>query len=132
MKKKTLVKFVIYMIFGLVMAVLNFESQGVFTEVTLGEKMGALSDCFLFPAVLFGGIGLLAWIAAQGTFDMLAFGFSHFIGGIVNPKKRQESFYEYKMRKCENASEWPKEMLLVGAIYMVLCLGFLVPYMLML
>jgi len=131
MKKKTLVKFAIYMVFGLLMAVLNFDTQGLFTEPLLAEKMGILSDCFLFPAVLFGGVGLLTWIAAQGTFDMLSFGFSHFIMGIMNPRKRQESFYEYKMRKEENGGGWPKEMLAVGGIYAALCLGFLVAYMLM-
>lgn len=131
MKKKTLLKFAIYMVLGLLVAVLNFEGQGLFKEPLLAEKMGILSDCFLFSTVLFGGVGLLTWIASQGTFDMLAFGFSHFIMGIMNPRRRQESFYEYKMRKAESGGSWSKEMLAAGAIYGALCLGFLVAYMLM-
>ncbi len=131
MKKKTLIKYAIYMVIGLLMAVLNFEGQGLFEEEILAEKMGILSDCFLLPAVLFGGVGLLTWIAAQGTFDMLSFGFSHFIMGIVDPKKRQESFYEYKARKEEKGNGWAKEIFVVGLIYAVVCFGFLAGYMLM-
>lgn len=129
MKKKTLIRYAVFLILGLIIAVCNFSGQGLFKEENLAEKMGILSDCFLFPAILFGGIGALSWIASQGNFDMLSFGFSHFIMGIVRPRLRQESFYEYKMRKEEKQSGWAKEMFLSGMFYFVICFLFLALYL---
>lgn len=128
MKKKTLIRYAVFLILGVLIAVCNFSGQGLFTEENPAEKMGILSDCFLFPAILFGGIGALSWIAAQGNFDMLSFGFSHFIMGIVRPRRRQESFYEYKMRKEEKQSGWAKEMFFSGMTCFVVCLLFLAFY----
>lgn len=129
MKKKTLIKFAVFMVLGLAIAIYSFWGQGFFETENLMEKMGILSDCFLFPAVLFGGIGALTWIAAQGTFDMLAYGFSHFFMRIINPQKSQESFYEYKMRKEEKGNGWAKEMFISGLFYLAICLIFLAVYM---
>ena len=102
-------------------------SQGLFHETNRTDFFGTLSDCFLFPAVLLGGIGALSWIAQTGTFDMLGYGFSVIFGRMIHPGKIAESYYEYKGRKGEEQSGWLKHFLVVGLICFaasIVCLIF--------
>jgi len=128
MKKKTIIQYVIYFILGLFIVAMGMKSQGFFEATMPLEKIRILSDCLLFPGALFGGIGALTWIAAKGTFDMLGYGFSYFFSGFVNPKKKRETFYEYKLRK-EDDGKWLPELFLVGMFYLLLSIVFVLIYM---
>lgn len=125
MKKKIVIQCVIYFILGLLVMAAGLKFQGFFQTSLPVEKVRILSDCFLFPGVLFGGLGALSWIAAKGTFDMLGYGFAFFLGPIFNPKKKMESFYEYKMRKEEAGEKWLPQMFVVGLFYLLVSIIFM-------
>lgn len=89
-------------------------SQGLLQETDSGEFFGTLSDCFLFPAVLLGGIGALSWIAEMGNFDMLSYGFYFVFHSLLHPLTAHESYYEYKMRREQGPKTWLKHWLVIG------------------
>lgn len=90
--------------------------------------MRKLSDCFLVPGSVLGGIAGLCWIAAKGNFDMLSYGVSLFIGGMLHPTQKKESYLEYKMRQEEKnpTGAWPWRMLIVGLVCIALSMVFAV------
>lgn len=108
---------------GIILAVAVFAagtlSQGLFQETDLLKKIGILSDCFLFPAVLLGGIGALSWAAAEGNFDMLRYGFHMVVQKLLHPLKPTKGFYEYKVEREASRHGWLKHYLVIGLV----CLG---------
>ncbi|MCM1057965.1 MAG: DUF3899 domain-containing protein [Firmicutes bacterium] len=104
-------------------------TQGLFREEDMQKRLGILSDCFLFPAVLLGGIGALSWAASEGTFDMLQYGFYMVFQRLLHPRKAIESFYEYKVSKEESRSGWLKHFLIVGLICLCASVVCLLLYM---
>lgn len=129
MKKNNLIPYAIYFALGLVIVVIGIFSQRLPEAGSAVEAIGILSDCCLFPAVLFGGIGALTWIASKGTFDMLGYGFSAFFTGVFRPGKKMETFYEYKLRKEENGSAWLSHMFWVGMFYLAISIVCAAIYM---
>ena len=129
MNKKEFKKYVIAMIIAVAMFVAGAFSQGLFEPDTLQERYGCLSDCFLFPGVLLGGLGALTWIAEEGMFDMIGYGFKFFFGRMFHPREKQESFYEYKVRKWERPRTWLKQWFIVGMCCMGLSVIFLLLYL---
>lgn len=93
-------------------------TQGLFKQTNGKEAVRILSDCFLFPGVLLGGIGALSYIASEGNFDMLGYGFSFFFAKLFHPQKSFMGFYEYKVLKSEKKSGWLIKELLVGLFCM--------------
>ncbi len=98
-------------------------SQGFFQEPELQERLRILSDCFLFPAILLGGTGLLSLIAREGAFDLFGYGISVAVRRILHPLHPPESFYEYKTEKAGSRGSWKKEDLATGTV--CLCFSFL-------
>jgi len=96
--------------------------QGLFEATGVQMIMRRLSDCFLIPGVVLGGIASLCWVAVKGNFDMLGYGFKTLFDWMLHPRQKQESFYEYKMRQEEKNPEgaWPWRMLIVGVSCIVL------------
>lgn len=127
--KKNLVHSLIYVCISLGIAAISAYHRGLFQMTDPVEMTGILSDCFLFPAILFGGLGALTWIAAQGTFDMLSYGFYAFFTGMFRPGKKSETFYEYKLRKEEKGSGWNPGMFLVGMFFLAASVVCAVIYM---
>lgn len=105
---------------GILLAVLVFiagaVTQDLFGAGDIQKKLGLLSNCFLFPAVLLGGIGGLSWAASEGTFDMLSYGFYMVFQRLLHPQKPIEGFYEYKLGKEESRDGWLKHFLLIGLL----------------
>lgn len=100
-------------------------TQNLFQEEDIQKKLGILSDCFLFPAVLLGGMGGLSWAASEGTFDMLQYGFYMVFQRLLHPHKTIEGFYEYKVSREESRDGWLKHFLIIGLICLfasVICL----------
>ena len=103
-------------------------------QENIKEFFGALSNCFVVPAALLGGIGGLSLMAKLGAYDGLSYAFRNFgihnlIGG--NPKaKRAQSFYEYKQEKEEKGRKWLPQCLYVGlgllAVSIILSIVYLV------
>ena len=124
MKKSKLVQYLIYAAIAVIIFVISICSRNLSEAATAKENLKILSDSFLMPATLLGGIGALGWIASHGTFDMLGFAFSSLKSLMLHPKQKQESFLEYKLRKEEKAG-WPKEMFVTGMVCLlasVICL----------
>lgn len=108
---------------GAVLAVAVFAagaiSQGLFPETDLQKKIGILSDCFLLPGVLLGGMGALSWAASEGNFDMLRYGFHTVLHRFLHPLTPVEGFYEYKLKRDEARKGWLKHFLVIG----LMCTG---------
>ncbi len=115
MNKKRVLHYAVGACAALAVFVAGIFAQGLFQEPDIAERFGILSNCFLFPAVLIGGIGALSWIANEGTFDMLSYGIGTFFQ-FLHPQKKRESFYEYKMRKQENQKGWFQHLLVIGIV----------------
>lgn len=96
--------------------------QGLFKADSATLIIRKLSDCFLIPAAILGGVGAMTWISVKGNFYTLSYGTKTFIGWIVHPTQKQESFYEYKMRQEEKnpTGKWAWRTLVVGLV----CLAF--------
>ena len=127
MNKKILKQYLIYAGIAVVIFVICLFNWELFEADTTKARLRILSDSFLIPAVLLGGIGALSWIASYGTFDMLGYAFSSLKSLMLHPKQRQESFYEYKLRK-EEKEGWLMPMFLVGMGCLLLSIFCLVIY----
>ena len=102
--------------------------QGLFEVSGTQMIMRKLSDCFLIPGAVLGGIAALCWVAVKGNFDMLGYGAKTFIDWMIHPRKKQESYFEYKMRQEEKnpTGAWPWRMLIVGLVCIALSMVFAV------
>ena len=129
MKKKEIQQYAVAIIIAVAIFVAGAFSQGLFEQSSLQEIFGCLSDCFLFPGVLLGGLGALTWIAGEGAFDMMTYGTQFFFKRLLHPKEKQESFYEYKMRKYEGSRQWLKHWFIVGLVCFALSVVFLLLYL---
>ena len=81
------------------------------------ELFGVLSDCFLIPGVILGGIGLIACMSRTGVYDMLGYGASNFLSHFHigrNRGEQPETYYEYKQRKTVSRGAGLPQMAIVG------------------
>ncbi len=88
-----------------------YEQQGA------KEIVGAISNCFITPGVVFSGIGILSYISKKGGYDSFGYVFSNFsLHHILfnTPKVKYESLYDYKVAKDEKGRKWLPEMLFTG------------------
>lgn len=92
------------------------SSQGLLRQTGTVEFWGTLSDCFLFPAVLLGGIGALSWIAEMGNFAMLSYGFYFVFQTLIHPLTARESYYDYRKHREKEPGTWLKHWLIIGLI----------------
>jgi len=127
-KKRVIIKYVVGVGIAAAIFFAGAFSQGLFRKADRVEFFRTLSDCFLFPAVFLGGIGALSWIAQKGTFDMLSYGFSTIFGRMIHHGERQESYYEYKVRKGTEETEWLKHFFVIGLVCFAASAGCLLPY----
>ena len=97
-----------------------------FAAETAKETVGLLCDCFTVPGIMFLGIGGLTWVAHMGAFDSFGYIFRNFSlhnVWMTKPKKKYESFYDYKQAKDEKGRPWLTHFAVLGAIS--LAVGFL-------
>ena len=73
-RKKNIKSWIVNSLYALMFFLLTAIYHGLFQETDLTMIIRRLSDCFLIPGALLGSVSALAWIAAKGNFDMLAFG----------------------------------------------------------
>lgn len=126
--KKT---YIVTMICYLMLVLLCVVNENLLQKETAKEVMGAISNVFFLPGVLFAGIGVISKIASYGEFDMLSYGFStigihQLIPGL--PKDRYESYYEYKTAKDQKGRRWFPNMLWVGLAGVFISVIFVVIY----
>ncbi len=121
MNKKNLISYIVWILLAALLFVLGGRSSRQETG-NFHALMGYLSDCFLFPAVLEGGLGALSWVAAHGSFDMLGYAFSRLANTFFHFRQEGETFYDYKMRKEEQRDGFLRVPLVIGGICLALSL----------
>ena len=91
--------------------------------------MQCLSDAFFVPGVLVGGVGLLVFASNGGVFDMLIYATIRFFDLFKkDPRnKKYKDFYEYREAKKDRHRS-NKAMLIVGGVFIVLAVIFLIVY----
>ena len=115
-KTKTLIKYGITVLIGLIITVLAAIARGLTGSLPVALVMRYLSDGLFVPGVLLTGFGALTWISTTGFFDMFAYaGHSLLVlfSSLKNPKDH-ETFFEYKMAKEAKRGKPQIFILLVG------------------
>ena len=105
--------------------------RGIFEQATVKGVILVLSDSFLIPGAVFLAVAGLSWIATFGMFDIMSFGCSSLFGRFIpfdSVYRRQESYYDYKVKKDEKGRVWKLDMLLIGGIFFLLSVVMTVVY----
>lgn len=127
---KKILKYVIAILFGLVISVLVLVSKGTFVQTELLIIYKDLCDAFFIPGGIMVGFGLLIFVSNGGVFDMLKFGLIKltdlFRRDLTKVKFR--TFYDYRKAQ-EGKSRSFFYILLSGIILCVLAVIFLILYL---
>ena len=124
--------YITYIAVAMLVAIVSATVWQLFEHTDTLAIMKILSDCFTLPGVLLVGIALLGWVSSKGTFDI--FGYS--INGLLGLFKKesyykQESYYDYRVRKSESRKPFNVPMLLVGLAFLLLGLLMTVAFLIM-
>lgn len=97
---KKLIKYIIVIGIGLLIAFLIAISKDVFSVTDKKTLYHILSDSFMVPGVITTGMGLLIYVSDEGVFDGLIYGVMAFIN-MFSPRneRKYNSLYEYKQKK---------------------------------
>ena len=113
---------------GVVLYLRNFSEA-----VTNLEKFTHLADAFTIPAVITLMAGLLVWVYNQGAFDMIAYGGSIAIRNLIPSykgyNKRDETFYDYKMRQDKKRIKGYSFLFIGGGVYFIPGIVFYILYL---
>lgn len=97
--------------------------EGIFQLTGAKDIVGALSDCFFVPGVLFAGIGGLSWISSKGGYDAFSYAFNNFALHNLFPtkySKKYKTLYDYKQEKDEKGRRWLPQLLVTGGISLLI------------
>ena len=97
---KKIIKYIIVIGIGLVIAFLIALSKDVFNVTDKKTIYHILSDSFMVPGVITAGMGLLIYVSDQGVFDGIVYGIMAFMN-MFSPRneRKYNSLYEYKEKK---------------------------------
>lgn len=74
MEKKNIIRLIIQIAIGLIIAVGVMTSQGAFAEgVSVADRILAIGNGFSVIALLYISFGLLVWISTTGVLDIFSF-----------------------------------------------------------
>ena len=74
MEKKNIIRLIIQIAIGLIIAVGVMTSQGAFAEgVSAADRILAIGNGFSVIALLYISFGLLVWISTTGVLDIFSF-----------------------------------------------------------
>lgn len=104
---------------GGLLAVLGIAwAKGVFTQTAPSIIFHILCDSFFVVAVVLLAAGLLIFSSNEGTFDILAYGMSSFIGAFrKNHIKKYETFYDYRESRQDKKVKFGF-LLICGLVFM--------------
>ena len=115
---------------ALVVGILIALSRGIFQEEELDMVITIISDSFFIPGVLLICVGLIVYASNEGLFLSISYGFKA-IGRTITAKKEEklmeEKYHEYYARQMEKKSKC-KHFLIVGLVFVVISLAFVVVY----
>lgn len=115
---KKIIKYIITIGIGLVIALIIANSKNIFSETNNKNIYHILSDSFFVPAIIITGFGLLIYVSNEGIFDGLTFAIMSFIQMFKKKlEKKYDSFYEYKERK--KANKMPVKFVLISGLILM-------------
>ena len=95
----------------------------------VAERYRILADSFTTPSIIIVMVGLLVWVAGEGTFDMISYGLGRGINSIIPfRQQKDETFYDYKMRKKDKRIKGYSFLFISGGIYFIPALIFNILY----
>lgn len=107
---------------------LSAKMGGLLEAEDAHEVLSKLTDCFTVAGVVLFGVGALSWGSSKGAYDVMSYGVNWLIKPFTSSRDKYESFYDFKMRKAEERSEWKKEFLLSGLGLIAIALVLLAAY----
>ena len=124
-------EYVITTAIGLAVAAWTCISRSIFTAETVEDVFTILSDAFFVPGILFLCIGLILVAVNEGIFNAISYGMK-ILGRSLFAKKDEkiieEEFHAYHARVSKKKIK-VKHFLLVGAIYVVISVIFVIVYL---
>ena len=125
--KKLVTKYTIAIILGATLSTIALSLNGFFDTDVAIIQYKLLADAFSAPGMIMMLVPVLIWISGEGLFDGLTYALSS-LGNMLTFRgyKKQEKFYDYKMRKAEkrmNSGYW--FILFVGIGFMLISCVFL-------
>ena len=119
---KAINKYLITLGIGFALALYIAYSKDVFAQTELSKIFHILTDSFTLPAVLFTGIGALAFVSNEGGFDALSYGLTSFFDLFRKEKRNKyKTFYDYKVEKAQKTIS-VNFILICGIIFMAIML----------
>lgn len=102
MDKKKIIRLVIQITIGLLIAIGVMTSQGAFAQgITQADRILAIGNGFSVTALLYLSFGMLVWISTTGVLDIFSFALqkgAHFFLPFAT-KNANDKFYEFKVEK---------------------------------
>lgn len=94
------------------------------------EVWRVLSDSFVIPGVLMGGVGAMSWANREGAFDMLSYGIKLFFGVTFRSygRKLPKDYGSYCEQQREKRQTWLKEAFVVGDVILLVGILLMIPY----
>ncbi|MBQ8496008.1 MAG: DUF3899 domain-containing protein [Clostridia bacterium] len=122
----------LYIAVAMIVSLISATIWDVFSQTEALTVVKIVSDSFTLPGVLFIGISLLGWVSSKGAFDIFGFSFQ----GLLNLWKKesyqkQETFYDYRVKKDENRKPFNLPMFLTGTAFLVLGIIMTVIFLIM-
>ncbi len=94
---KNLKKYLITMLIGLAAVAMILWSKDILNQTEAVAVYHILCDAFFAVGVIILCIGLLIFSSNEGTFDILVYGVSTFVGMFKkNYEKKYDTFYDYR------------------------------------
>ena len=126
---KNLLSFLINLAIGLVITLVIFAIDGLFSAETTPDIVRILSDGFFASGLLFLSMGGLTWASNGGAVDALGYGVKNLIGRMFSRdyEQKRQSYYEYQQERRAKAKS-PKDNLLTGLLFLAISVVLLLVY----
>ena len=131
MEKKNIIRLIIQIAIGLIIAVGVMTSQGAFAEgVSAADRILAIGNGFSVIALLYISFGLLVWISTTGVLDIFSFALqkgAHFLIPF-STREANGKFYEFKVEKRKQKGKGQYMTLLVGLGFLMIAIALTVAW----
>jgi len=127
-----LLRWLIAVAVSLLMALSVLLGRGTFQKTDPQQLWMDLSDAFLLPGAMLGGLGGLIFVAGRGFFDMVNFGVMKVLSLVRSEAYRAEqpkTFYDYIEAKSTSRRGGYAYLLVTGLACLALAGLFLVLYL---
>ena len=125
--KKFVTKYSIAVILGATLSIIALSLNGFFDTDVAIIQYKLLADALSAPGIIMILLPVLFWISGEGIFDGITYALAS-LGNMLTFRgmKKQEKFYDYKMRKAEKRVSGYWFILFIGLGFMLLSGIFIV------